>query len=368
MAELELQGDADLIFTAPLRVGLGEREGADPLARLRATPDVELAADDWDRIFRGSLTFQDARPAEVARFSVEGGLREAVCELVRARSEFPGVSAAVAGVAFVDGSVAIAVTISVPDGWSRNRGELMAAFGPAGRDELATELRRIVLEWARAAELPAPGSDAAPELPYFNLTYVGRVVDPRAGRAVIDTPELRALVYPRSPGPLESCSTLDEEYLYAGYAFLLLGVPPGSATPEKLRDLLLILDVLYAQLAQGAAAAKDYLIDGDDALDVADWEQLERDLRMRYREVATPTFSFDHHVLAMRNTILEAWGAADLLERSQELLAWGDEAQTRRELAKQARRSRVFNVILGVIAVLAVFDTADSVWSLIDRL
>lgn len=369
--DLQLTGDARLLFTTPARTRLTPPADLGALPQqLAAIEDCEIVEDGWTHLFKGSLTFHDTTPPDTIRIRISGALIERLEALASESTDVPGIEVECTGLVFADRSVSLAATFTVPAGWTEHRAQLESTFGPVGRDGFSSSLRELILDWAHAHQLIDEQSIADEAyLPYFNLTYIGESAIEDPGRAALAGPDLRSLVYPTTSAPLTSQSPLVEEYLYCGYAFLLLAVPPGSDTPDKLRDLLLILNVLYSQLASAAADARAYLHgDVGDAGADGSWSALERQLRMRHREVTTPTFSYDHHVLTMRNAILDAWGTEALLDGIQELLQWGHESQRNGEVEAQARRTRRMNRVLTVIGVLAVFDTVESISSLISRL
>lgn len=368
MEQLELVGDAQLLFTAPAFVSLPGAEGEGRvLDRLDDLTGVEVVDDDWAGAFKGSLTFHDATPADVVRLDVGGSIVDHICGLAERHAGLPVEHTEVQAMAFADSSLSVSVSLRIPSGWTDRRERLVDGFGPARRDGFVAGLRECLLGWGAEQELVASdATDTVRYLPYFNLTYVGEPAAPRAGRAVIDHGVLRDLVYPSTSAPLPSHSPLLEEYLYAGYAFSLLGVEPGSTTPAKLRDLLLILDVVYGQLA-GAAETAERDLAPDAEGEGPSVEELEGQLRRRYQEVVTPTFSYDHHLLSLRSAILDAWGTEHLLQRSQELLRWSHERQTQEQLEAQARRTKWVNVALTAIGLLAVFDTANAVIDLFDK-
>lgn len=376
--QVELQGDAHLVLTGPFYAG---GDPHDP-----PVPRVVPSGGDLDGVgcllgrpislaplMQGTLTFQqpyvDVLTSFVGDQSWCDDLRAALGE----RPDLPGglrlVAVEVIGLLFPDGYGAVAVTIRVAGGWEPEcRGSLMAMLAPACRDGLVGELRSMLLEpLERLLQRCGGGEAVKAELPYFNLTYAGHTDHPSPGRAVLDD-EMRQLVFPDSPYPLASGSPLREEFFYPGYAFNVLAAADPVASLEKLTLLLLILDVHYVRLARNADAARSALELGDIGPDLQRLTRIEQRLRSEYQSLLAPTFSFDHHALMLRDSILHAWQLDRLQSLTNSLISMLRETIERTMAAEQARRTHRINVVVTVLTVLSAVATIEASVSLYDYL
>ena len=101
----------------------------------------------------------------------------------------------------------------------------------------------------------------------------------------------------------------------------LLAMRDPVPSLQKLTMLLLVLDVSYARLARLAAAA-DHALGRDDFHANPDWlTQVARRLRSEYQSLITPTFSFDHHALKVRDAVLNSWEVSKLMDRADNLIS-----------------------------------------------
>jgi hypothetical protein len=381
---VDFVGDAYLTFTAPFYVDRNPLVPGmscvvplgDHLDEGQAFRRQEVR---FGPLLQGSLTFELPTVDVLATFA--GGdawceeLRQRLGRLLAARSSRLALtSVAVMGILCQDGYAAVAVTLTVAGGWERDRRpDLIAAVGPAGRDDFSAALRMMLLDPATQLIRRSVGADVEVALPYFNLTYGGRTGHPMPGRAAL-ADELRILVYPNSPEPLPSRSPWHHQYFYPGYAFNLLAMPDAEdcrRNLHKLALLLLILDVSYARLARTARAADRALWDGQRGGYGADagWlERLERRLRSDYQALVTPTFSYDHHALMLRDGILDAWDAAGLETRAEDLLAAVRQILERELAEEQAQRVARVNTIVTILTVLSAIATIEAVVSLVERI
>ncbi|MGH3778854.1 MAG: hypothetical protein ACRDRR_24480 [Pseudonocardiaceae bacterium] len=164
-----------------------------------------------------------------------------------------------------------------------------------------------------------------------------------------------------------SCSPWFDEFLYSGYAYNLLATPQPRPSIEKMTLLLLILDVSYARLARTAAAADESLRNNKHNADVTWLAQFERQLRAEYQALVTPTFSFDHHVLQMRDAVLRSWNTAKLQSRAEDLLTTVRRTVELRLAEEQARRVGRVQLVVMVLTVLSAIQTTDAAFSLFHR-
>lgn len=376
--QLDLQGDAHLVLTAPFYAG-GDPHDPPEARALPAGGDLDGAGRLLGRpislapLMQGTLTFQQPYVDVLTTFVGDAawcdGLRDALSEPPDRPGGLRFDAVEVIGMLFPDGYGAVAVTLRVADGWDpERRGSLMAALAPACRDGLGAELRSMVLDpLERLLRRCGAGEAAEAELPYFNLTYAGHTDHPSPGRAVLDD-GLRALVFPASPHPLESGSPRHDEFFYPGYAFNVLAAADPVASLEKLTLLLLILDVHNVRLARNAEAARRALEHGDVGPDLERLTRIEQRLRTEYQSLLAPTFSFDHHALMLRDSILRAWQLERLQSLTNSLISMLRETIERTIAAEQARRTRRINVVVTVLTVLSAVATIEASVSLYDHL
>lgn len=376
--QVELQGDAHLALTGPFYVA-GDPHDSPVSCVLPAGGDLDGHGRllgrpiSMETLMRGALTFQHPNVDLLTTFvGDEAWCEEVTTELSRAPDQPAGVTldqVEVSGMLFPDGYGSVAVTLQVAGGWDPgHRSTLMAALGPAGREAFASELRSMLLSpIEQMLRRCGAGESAEAVLPYFNLTYAGHTNHPDPGRAVLDD-GLRPLVFPASPHPLGSGSPWRDEFFYPGYAFNMLAAADPVASLEKLTLLLLVLDVLYIRLARNADAAQRALKAGVIGPDLERLTQLEQRLRSEYQSLIAPTFSFDHHALMLRDSILRAWQADRLQTLTGSLLSMLRETIERTMADEQARRTHRINVVVTVLTVLSAVATIEATVSLYDYL
>ncbi|MGH3989102.1 MAG: hypothetical protein ACRDTZ_17595 [Pseudonocardiaceae bacterium] len=376
---VELAGDAYITFTAPF---YAQHDPLEPQERCTLPTGDDLdgrgalvrSKISLSPLLQGSLTYE--RPTlDLLTFFVGGEawrdhlLSSLNHQLLAGRPEQAAFdSVDVSGMLFPDGYGSIAVTLKLANGWDpAHRRATLAAVGRDGREPLAAELRSLLLPPVeRTLRRCGAGGASAAALPYFNLTYAGSTDHPTPGRSSLND-ELRVLVYPDSPLPLVSCSPWFDEFLYTGYAYNLLATPQPRPSIEKMTLLLLILDVSYARLARTAAAADESLRNNKHNADVAWLAQFERQLRAEYQALVTPTFSFDHHVLQMRDAVLRSWDTAKLQSRAEDLLTTVRRTVELRLAEEQARRVGRVQLVVMVLTVLSAIQTTDAAFSLFHR-
>lgn len=378
---VNLCGDAYAVFTAPFY------PQGNPLERTTVAPqairphllssEVLVERDlPMESILKGTLTFQLPQVDEMVTFAARDSW------LASLRDDLPGGAAQgaareelfnhveLSGVLFADGYGSVAYTLRAPRGWEDRRSALLAAIGREGRDDLAEALRlRLLPELARLLRPWSSGEEPQIVLPYFNLTYVGNTTHPVPGEAALDN-VLRPLLYPDTPLPLRSRSPWRDEFLYAGYAYMLLASDDPVASMRKLTLLLHVLNDSYARLATISAAADDVLRSEQDEGD-GDLRLLahtERRLRAEYQRLITPTFSFDHHALRVRDAILQAWDVPKLQSRADSLMAMlrrAVEFQMSEEHARRVDRLNRIILVLAFLSVISTVEAAASLWELL---
>lgn len=374
---VNLDGDTYMTFTAPFY------ERGDPLEPREACVLPEgndldgmgcLLRDGYPLtpLLQGTLTYDEPKVDVLTGFagSAEwcGNIRQRLNDLLDQQgvpSRFDSLT--VVGLLFPDGYGSVAVTIKLTNGWSPAvRATTLSVVGRDGREQLAGELRELLLKpLERLLRRCGLGESTVAHLPYFNLTYAGSTLHPAPGRSSLDD-SLRTLVYPDSPMPLKSCSPWLDQFLYAGYAYNLLAMRDPQPGLTKLALLLLILDVSYARLARTAAAADASLLSRRYNADIEWLTQLEHRLRSEFQSLVTPTFSYDHHTLKLRDGLLRAWDAAKLQSRAENLLAIVRRTVEMELAERQARRIRRVNLVVTVLTVLSAVATAEAAVSLFD--
>jgi hypothetical protein len=261
----------------------------------------------------------------------------------------------------------VCARIEVADGWgAAHRERLIDGFGPKGRDPVAEKLRAVLLPaLAEVADRCCPEARCETLLPYFNLTYAAETSHQQPGRATLPD-NLRQLIYPRSPAPITSDSPWSDEFFYAGYAFSLLASPEPRHTLDQLEHLLLHLNVLYARMERSAGAA-DRLIRASSREENLEWLiALERRLRADYQALVRPTFSYDHHVLKLRDSLLYAWETDKTRERTDILLQMARQAVERKLAQEQARRVARVNLVVTILVIfsfVATLEAAVNLWT-----
>ncbi len=371
---MRFEGDAVVMLTAPFHPDVdplehrtawhrpaGEGDEQQALTVLPPAPDPE--SDAW---LRGSLTFDSVGDDVLVRFEGSAALHGELARAVAGEGTLEP-SVQVRGLLFADGFGSVAMRIAVAGGWDDRRDAFLARFGPASRHQTVTAVRSVLLGPLTRLSRACDADASVTALPYFNQTYVASTSHPAPGRAAL-ADDLRTLVYPRSADPLGSDSPWYDEFVYAGYAFSLLAAARPAATLDQLEQLLLRLDVIYARLAGSADAAEDAIRRQGDGNDI-DWlVGLERRLRADYHAVITPTFSFDHHVLKLRDAYLSAWDTDALRARTESVLAMARQSVERRLAQQQATRVTWLNYVVALLTLLSLVATFDAAWNLWDRL
>jgi hypothetical protein len=380
-SQVDLSGDARIIITAPFYLD------NDPL--VARAPWTLPGGEDMDgeglisrqelplqsRLFQGTLTYYHPQVDGLDILGTFVG-SDTLHEQLRMRmrnfmTEQTGQTHLenidVVGLLFPDGYGSIAVTCHFPAGWEPpHRRATLQSVGQQGRDAFAAEIREALLP-PLGRLVKRCGARDPLLLPYFNLTYAGNTTHPRPGRATLSD-HLRNLVYPNSPDPLPSGSPWSDEYLFAGYAYLVLATAHERPSAEKLTLLLLILNVSYARVARAAGAGDAELRRAEHtAVDSTSLAALEYRLRADYQSLINPVFSYDHHALRMRDAILRSWEADNLQARMENVLA-GVRQSIERSLAnEQGRRLHLTNTVIVVLTMLSLVSTFQAGLEIYDR-
>lgn len=371
IGSIDFTGDARLLLTGPFF------SDAPPLARMPSylIPGDEvleplgrfvLAAPSMDEFLRGSLTYGNPPVELLTYFAGSTTFHEQLTTMLEELVLLP-LSVKVTGVLFPDGYGSVAVQMDVAQGWDEVRRErLVDAFGPRGRDEVIGRLRDELLPaLAAMCDRCRPGPDCDTVLPYFNLTYAGHTLHPEPGNGVL-ADGLRPLIYPRSAAPIRSESTWLDEFFYPGYAFFLLASRDPSSTLNQLEHLLMQLNVHYARLDRSANAADRLIRESGLNGDLDLLLSLEQRLRADYQALVRPTFSYDFHVLKLRDSVLSAWETGKVRERTDTLLEMACRTVQRKIEHQQARRVAKVNRAVAIVAILSFIQCVDagaSLWA-----
>ncbi len=357
-------GDAEMLLTAPLCVA------RDPL-KGHPHVDVESVSDhlvgrsfstsqlDADRLLRGTLTYQSTG---IHALHLEGtpGLRrnleDAIAEdgaQVRCKSVLPSI--------FPDGYGAISIRFSVEHGWEAPIEDL-PYFSPGLRESTTRTVRDMVLsELTETYRHLLRDDSVGVELPYFNLTYMGRTPLEDPGCATLRN-DVRQLVYPDQPEPLRSSSPFRTEFFYAGYAYLLLFGKDVFERSDQYALLLKTIDVSYFRLVRYMESARRSLAI-EDELDVDYLKEISLQLHTEYQSIVSPVFTFDHHSLLIRNEIFRAWDLNTLNRSCQILLDTVRERTESKLLRSQKRRD---SIIQGGLALVSAFSLIEAIQAVIE--
>lgn len=369
--DVDFVGDSRLLLTGPFfpdAPALAQLPtcGVPVDGTLEPEGRIVPATRSMDGFLRGSLTYGNPPIELLTHFAGSDAFHERLTTIVEEATLLP-VTLTVAGVLFPDGYGSVAVRMHVPDGWNEVRRErLVDGFGPRGRDEVVERLRDELLPALAAMCLHCrKGPPYTTVQPYFNLTYAGGTVHPAPGRGTL-ADRLRPLIYPRSAAPILSDSTWMEEFFYPGYAFFLLAARDPRDTLDQLEHLLTQLNVHYARLERTAGAAdrlvRESALNEDLELLIA----LEQRLRADYQALVRPTFSYDFHVLKLRDSVLSAWETDKVRERTDTLLEMARHAVERKMERDQAHRVGRVNRVVTIVAILSFVvcvDAAVDLWS-----
>ncbi|MFB9371902.1 hypothetical protein [Kitasatospora albolonga] len=371
--EVDFCGDALLMLTGPYfpgGVAFADRPGFVVPADGEVDPEGRFTVVErsLDQFLRGSLTYGNPPVNLLTHLAGSDPFRARLTAIVQEATRLP-VELNVGSVLFPDGYGSVAVHMRIADGWSVQwRERLVDTFGPKGRDAVSARIRDELLPaLAAVSDRCRQGPPRPTVLPYFNLTYAGSTTHPQPGRAKLsDT--LRLLIYPRSAQPIPSESTWLEEFFYPGYAFSLLASRDPRETLGQFEHLLGQLNVHYARLEHSANAAerivREAVLEEDPELLI----RLERRLRADYQALVRPTFSYDFHVLKMRDSVLRAWETEKVRERTDTLLEMARHTVERKLEHDQMRRVKRVNRAVTLVAILSFVQCVDAAANLWSRL
>jgi 3-dehydroquinate dehydratase len=356
-----MSGDAHLLFTAPFSL---DRE-AMTTTTLLTMPSGELddsgtfVATDLplDKIKVGTLTFLDRQAGSLHSVGAIGAFTNSgpLSNITSGLEAFVSDAVKVDGIVFPDGYGAVSVTLTMPDGWApQDAPQILQAAGKTHRDTLSKVLREG-LRPALQQILRRCGATGEVVFPYWNLTYAGSADTTNPGRAVLHD-QYRDLIYPDSPQPLRSSSPSKDEFVYTGYAYHLLAASSPESTLEKLKLLLLVLNVSYRRLSDIATNADMALRNLQNNADLDRLAAIERQVRAEHHALVTPTFGFDHHALILRDAILAAWMVPTLLARTSSLMEMLRAEVERHLVDRNARRMRRLSYLVAVLTLMAALE------------
>lgn len=368
---IDFVGDAQLLLTAPFYPDanpLGYRPPyREPAAHVLDGEGRIVHLDrPTDQFARGSLTYASQPLDPLTQFTGSDRFHAELTSTARRAVNLP-LWLTMTGILFPDGYGSVAVRMELANGWgAAHRERLIDGFGPKERDPVVEKLRALLLPaLASMVDRCCPEARYETLLPYFNLTYAAKTSHQRPGRGTLPD-DLRQLVYPRSPEPIRSDSPWSDEFFYAGYAFSLLASPDPRPTLDQLEHLLLHLNVLYSRMDRSAGAA-DLMIRESAPSEDIDWLiALERRLHADYQALVRPTFSYNYHVLKLRDSLLYAWETDKIRDRAEILLQMARQAVERSLAEKQTQRVARVNLVVTILTIfsfIASVDAAVSLWT-----
>ena len=369
----EFTGDAHILFTGPFY------PEADPLV---TRPASELPADgvldregrlvpadrNLDDFLNGPLSFGNTAIEVVAQFAGSELFTTVLAAMLELQTALP-VTVSVTGMLFPDGYGAVAIKVTVPDGWTAEyREALLAGFGPDGRTAIGREFRELLLP--AVSELCGnccPTAKYPTVIPYLNATYAGSTTHPRPGRATLPD-KYRNLIFPRTPAPIRSESPWMSEFYCPGTGFSILASADPLGTLGKLEILLLNLDMLYARMDNSAAAADRVVRSAERRKDTDGLIAAEYQLRADYHALVEPSFTYDAHVTQLRDALLSAWDIDKNSQRADALLNMARQAVERQIALDQGRRVARLNFVLALLTIISLISSIDAAFDLWSRL
>ena len=378
----DFTGDAHILFTAPYYPD-ADALASRPAYKLPADGKLDAAGrlvpaeHDISAFLNGPLTFGNATINVVTGFAGGEAFTDALCTMLMLQTGLP-VTASVNGMLLPDGYGAVAIWVTVPDGWSpENREALLAVFGPgnddsdgreSGRELLADELRaRLLPAISQMCHNCCPQDKCPTVIPYLNATYAGSTDHPAPGRATLRD-EYRDLIFPRTAAPIRSESPWMSEFYCPGSGFSILASENPAKTLGKLEILLLNLDVLYARMDNSAAAADRVVRSAERRKNIDGLIAAEYRLRSDYHALVQPSFTYDAHVTQLRDALLSSWDTDKNSQRADALLNMARQAVERQIALDQGRRVARLNFVLALLTIISLISSIDAAFDLWSRL
>ena len=226
---------------------------------------------------------------------------------------------------------------------------------PAIRDPFCTDLRDILVEHLKLLQ----PSQTQLAFPYFHVLISGQLKS-EIDRAQLDN-SFRPILYPETNAPIESMSPHPQEFIFLGYAFSLI-LCPDSALQRTAQVLPLIeyTSGLYRELAMASDFAQQKIIGRQFKKDT-EIHDVKNDISIMYHEFVSPTFTYTHEMLVLRDGLLATWRVSQLLSRANFLMTQLDlqikEWHKERE-KKWAKRINTFLFVITVSTLISVIYDA----------
>lgn len=369
-----LVGDAHLILLSPLdlRRELIDREDQETrfLVDKHALQHwMPFSFSEVLRTLRGSLTYVDEQQDEVAEVLTARPEALARLQYALVRGLPPGVDAACfrllacEALVFSMGEVALRLRLVVDKGW--DSGDASGAFGVETRDATCDAVRAATLPLIR--ELRAACSTCPPDhpldLPYFHLMYAGATRTSPSASA--QDGALRALLYPPDAGPLPDHSPRRDEFVFLGYAFSLVAVE--ADVEERLRELSIVValcSAVFRRFERVCDAVARVLADTASTCDRPELLRLQETVQVEYEDLLSPTLSYRHELLVLREGLLRQWQVDRLAMRSRTLLNLLHARLSRLDVEQGARTARKLELLLLAVAAMSLFSVATDAVSL----
>ncbi|MCP3933593.1 MAG: hypothetical protein GY705_31380 [Bacteroidetes bacterium] len=226
---------------------------------------------------------------------------------------------------------------------------------PTMRDPFSKDLRDILAKYLCRLQPP----DTLLNFPYFHVVVSGELIE-KVDRPYLGT-SFRRILYPENNSPMMSMSPHPQEFIFLGYGFSLL-LSPNS--PEKrthqILPLLEYTSSLYRELATNSNFAQNKIVDNGFKTDV-ELHKMKNEISIKYHELVSPTFTYTHEMLVLRDGLLKTWRVDQLLTRANFLVTQLDLQITEwreRQEKQWARRINLFLFVITVSTIISVIYDA----------
>lgn len=316
-----------------------------------------VSAGDYDNFAKGSAVFDSSKPASLV-WKVVG--KKVICEAVADAladkvDNFFGAEVKLKVIRWhlvgMNSNIIISsCLLEIDCCWN-----IFLQIFPSIRDSFCTKLRDILVDQLKC--LQPPQTQLA--FPYFHILISGQL------REEIDNAKLnnsfRQILYPENNAPVESMSPHPQEFIFLGYAFSLI-LCPGSILKRTVEVLPLLecTSGLYRELVMASHFAQEQIIDRHFRKD-SEVSSAKNDINILYHEFVSPTFTYTHEMLILRDGLLTTWRISQLLARADFLMNQLDmnikEWHKERE-KKWAKRINVFLFLITVSTLISVIYDA----------
>ena len=217
---------------------------------------------------------------------------------------------------------------------------------PQIRDPFSTNLRDAIV--SRLARLEKKEKTKL-SFPYFHTLISGKL-NKAIDRAVLNH-SFRQILYPETNAPIKSASPDPTEFIFLGYAFSLI-LCPDSPLQRTLQVLPLIeyTSSLYSELADASSAAEMKILKKEFKKDT-EIQDVKDKLRLMYYGFVSPTFTYTHEMLVLRDRLLETWRVDKLLNRAEFLVSQLEFKIKESQKNRENRWARYINILLFVITL-----------------